>query len=80
MANTNVKVEKKEKDNSFTLLHRFQKKVQESSILPTVRSKRYNTRSESRAKIKKGKLKRIENSKKYEELKRLGKLIKKTKK
>lgn len=80
MANTNVKVEKREKDNSFTLLHRFQKKVQESAVLPTVRGKRYNNRTESKAKIKKGKIKKISSAKKYEELKRLGKLVKKTRK
>lgn len=75
MANKNVKVERREKDSSMTLLHRFQKKVQESAVLPTVRGKRYNNRAESKAKIKKGKIKRIKSGEKYEELKRLGKLV-----
>ena len=57
MANTNIKINKREKDNSFVLLHRFQKKVQESGVLPKVRSKRYSTRTESKAKIKKAKSK-----------------------
>lgn len=78
MANTNVKVERREKDNSMTLLHRFQKRVQESSVLPTVRGKRYNNRATSKAKIKKGKIKRLKSGEKYEELKRLGKLVRKT--
>lgn len=80
MANTNVKVNKKEKDNSLSVLHKFQKKVQESGILPKVRSKRYNNRKESGAKIKKGKIKKLKNATKYDEQKRLGKLVKKTKK
>jgi len=80
MANTNVKVERRERDNSMALLHRFQKKVQESAILPTVRKKRYNNREDSKVKAKKGKIKRIKSGEKYEELKRLGKLVKKTKK
>lgn len=77
MANINVKVNKKEKDNSSTLLNKFQKKVRESGILPKVRSKRYNNRALSKAKIKKGKIKKIKSGIKYEELKRLGKLLKK---
>lgn len=79
MANTNIKINKREKDNSFVIIHRFQKKVQESGILPKVRSKRYSTRTESKAKIKKGKIKKLDNAAKYEELKRLGKLVKRTK-
>lgn len=80
MANTNIKINKKEKDNSLSLLHKFQKKVQESGILPKVRGKRYNTREESKSKIKKGKIKKLKSATKYEELKRLGKLVKKTRK
>jgi len=80
MANTNIKVNKREKDSSLVVLHKFQKKVQESGILPKVRGKRYNNRTESKAKIKKGKIKKLKNSANYEELKRLGKLVKKTNK
>lgn len=80
MANTNIKINKKEKDNSLSLLHKFQKKVQESGILPKVRSKRYNTRDESKSKTKKGKIKKLKSATKYEELKRLGKLVKRTRK
>ena len=77
MANINVKVNKKEKDNSSVLLGKFQKKVRESGILPKVRSKRYNNRVLSKAKIKKGKIKKLKSGVRYEELKRLGKLVKK---
>lgn len=79
MANTNIKILKKEKDSSLVLLHKFQKKVQESGILPKVRSKRYNDRDESKAKIKKGKMKKLKSAAKFEELKRAGKLVKKAK-
>lgn len=78
MANTNIKINKREKDNPMVLLHKFQKKVQESGILPKVRGKRYNNREESKSKIKKGKLKKLKSASKYEELKRQGKLVKKT--
>ena len=74
MANTNIKVIKKERDSSLVLLHKFQKKVQESGVLPKVRSKRYNKRDESKAKIKKGKMKKLNGAAKYDELKRAGKL------
>lgn len=79
MANTNIKVNKREKDSPLVVLHKFQKKVQESGILPKVRSKRYNNRIESKAKTKKGKIKKLKSGEKYEELKRLGKLVKKAK-
>ena len=79
MANTNIKVNKKEKDSPVFLLHKFQKKVHESGILPKVRGKRYNVREESKSKTKKGKLKKLKSGAKYEELKRLGKLVKKAK-
>lgn len=78
MANTNVKVNKREKDTPAGVLHKFQKKVQESGILPKVRGKRYNQRAESKAKIKKGKIKKLKSAAKFEDLKRLGKLVKKT--
>lgn len=77
MANTNIKIIKKEKDSPLVLLHKFQKKVQESGILPKVRGKRYNNREESKSKVKKGKLKKLKSGERYDELKRLGKLVKK---
>ncbi len=80
MANTNIKVNKKEKEGSLAVLHKFQKKVQESGILPKVRSKRYNARPESKAKVKKGKIKKLKSGAKYDDLKRMGKLVKKTRK
>ncbi len=79
MVNTNIKVHKKEKDNAMSLLHKFSKKVQESGVLPKVRSKRYNERDMSKAKIKKGKLKKLVSANRYSELRRLGKLVKKSK-
>lgn len=78
MANTNIKVQKKERDSASSLLHRFSKKIKESGVLPKVRSKRYNDRALSKAKIKKGKLKKIASADKYAKLKRLGKLVKKS--
>lgn len=79
MAKTNIKVNKKEKDSASSLLHKFSKKVQESGVLPKVRSKRYNDRAISKAKAKKGKLKKLVSATKYANLKRMGKLVKKSK-
>ena len=79
MANTNVKIMKKEKDSAFSLLSKFQKKVVESGILPKVRSKRYNQREDSKAKSKKGKMKKLKSAIKFENLKRMGMLTKKKK-
>jgi len=81
MKNTNVQIIKTAKENSFGLLKRFQKKVQESGVLPKVRSKRYNQRALSNIKIKKGKLTKLAGKTKYDNLKRLGLLtVKFTKK
>lgn len=77
MSISNIKVEKNNSEPSASLLRRFQKKMQESQILQTVRGKRYNERSLSLLKEKKAKLKRIKNAIEYQKKKRLGIIIKK---
>jgi len=74
MKNTNVQVIKHIKENSMGLIKRFQKKVQESGVLPKVRSKRYATRKLSQLKVKKNKVIKLESKTKYDILKRMGKL------
>lgn len=80
MKNTNVQVVKNGKENPLGLLKRFQKRVQESGVIPRVRSKRYSNRELSDLKVKRGRLIKLESKAKFEELKRLGKLVVKTKK
>lgn len=79
MSNTNVAVIRNGQENPVSLIRRFQKKVQESGVLPRVRSIRYSDRKLSDLKVKKSKLKRLESAKKYTALKRMGKIIEKKK-
>lgn len=72
MSITNVKVEKNNSEPAASTLRRFQKRVQESGVLPRVRSIRYASRPLSDVKVKRAKLKKIGNSLKYAKLKRLG--------
>jgi len=76
MAKTNVKVNKREKDSPVVLLNKFKRKVQESGVIQKARSHRYSDRVNSKAKIKKDKLRRLIKTTNYEEMKRLGKLVK----
>ncbi len=71
---TNVEVKKTGNENALGLIRRFQKRVQESGVLPRVRSLRYNERSLSKLKVKRGRLKKLTKKTEYERLKKLGKL------
>lgn len=76
----NIKIEKNNNEPAASMLRRFQKKVQESMVLPTVRAKRYNIRELSDLKVKRGKLKRLKAGVEYAKLKRLGVQIERKKK
>jgi ribosomal protein S21 len=77
MSNVNVEVKKNANENVLSLVRRFQKRVQESGVLPRVRSLRYSDRGLSDLKIKKAKLKKLAGKEKYELAKRMGKLVEK---
>lgn len=79
MANTNVEVKKNANENVLSLVRRFQKRVQESGVLPRVRGIRYNIRPLSELKSKRAKLKKINNLAKYELAKKMGKVIERKK-
>lgn len=79
MSNTNVEVTKNANENALSLIRRFQKRVQESGILPRVRGIRYNIRPLSELKTKRAKIKKIENLAKYELAKKMGKVIERKK-
>ncbi|MEK7662358.1 MAG: hypothetical protein AAB355_02615 [Patescibacteria group bacterium] len=72
--NVNVEVRKSGNENALGLLRRFTRRVQESGVLPRVRSMRYSDRPLSKFKRKKGALKVIGRRKEYERLRKLGKL------
>ena len=79
MSNVNVEVKKNASENSLSLIRRFQKRVQESGVLPRVRGIRYNDRPLSALKTKRAKLKKLTNLAKYETAKRMGKVIERKK-
>ena len=69
---------KGDKGDAGMLLKRFQKKMQESGIVPKVKSRKFSSRSMSKLKIKKDKLVNLEAARKYEHLRKMGKLQVKT--
>ena len=75
----NVKITKNNTENGLSMLRRFQKKVQESGVLPKVRSIRYAVRELSDLKVKKGKMKKLAGGVEDNRLKRLGALVEKKK-
>ncbi len=79
MSNVNVEVKKNASENARSLIRRFQKRVQESGVLPRVRGIRYNDRPLSVLKTKRAKLKKLANLAKYEDDKRMGKVIERKK-
>ena len=73
---TVIEVKKNTNESNMSLIRRFGRKVQESGIIHKVKSKRYNQREESKLKVKRGKLKRLEGQAKREKLIKLGKPVK----
>ena len=75
MSNTNVAVKRNGSENVLSLVRRFQKKVQESGVLPRVRSLRYAERGLSDLKVKKAKLTKLKKAAKYEHDRKMGKVV-----
>ena len=74
MSNTNIEVKKNGNENNASLLRRFSRRIQESGILPKVKSKRYSEREDSKLKVKAAALKRLARRKENERLRKLGKI------
>ncbi|OGI76480.1 hypothetical protein A3C67_00025 [Candidatus Nomurabacteria bacterium RIFCSPHIGHO2_02_FULL_42_19] len=74
MAKTVVEVKKNPNENNASVLRRFSRRIQESGIIHRVKGNRYNVRKESRLKIKKSALKRMDRRKEIEVLRKLGKI------
>ncbi len=76
MSKSTVQVEvlKAGTESSASLLRRFQRKVQESAIVPKVRGKRYNERPKSKLAQKNNTLKRLTKRVETEKLRKLGKI------
>jgi len=71
---TNVEIEKGAKDNNLHLIKKFTRRVQESGIIPRVKSIRYAERNMSAYVKKTKKLKSIKNKDEREEQIKLGKV------
>lgn len=69
-----VEVTKAGTESGASLLRRFQRKVQDSAIVPKVRAKRYNERAKSKLATKVNTLKRLTKRVEIEKLKKLGKI------
>ena len=74
MAKTVIEVRKNPNENNASILRRFSRRIQESSIIQKVKGNRYNERKESKLKVKKSALKRMEKRKEIDRLRKLGKM------
>jgi ribosomal protein S21 len=74
MANTVIEVKKNPNESNTSVLRRFSRRIQESNIIQKVKGGRYNVRKESKLKVKKSALKRMEKRKEIEKLRKLGKI------
>ena len=77
---TNVLITKGNSDNNGLMMKKFTKKMQESGVLPRLRSIRYNERALSFYKIKKAKLRNLKRKEEIQTLIKLGKPVGNTKK
>ncbi len=69
-----IEVKKKEKETTSSVIRRFSRKMQQSKIISTVKSLKYNTRAKSDFKKKQDALKRIAKNKVKDKLRKLGKI------
>ena len=75
MAKTVIEVRKNPNENNASILRRFSRRVQESGMIHKIKKSRYNERKESKLKVKKSALKRMQKRKEIEILKKLGKIL-----
>lgn len=69
-----IKVRRQKRETSQSLIRRFRKAVQESGILILRRKRQYKKREKSKEAKKRAALRREELKKRYEKLKKLGKI------
>jgi ribosomal protein S21 len=71
---TNVEITRKNNESGVSMIKRFTKKVQESGVLPRVRSIRYAERQPSTYTKKKARLKSLNKKAEFEKAYKLGKI------
>lgn len=69
-----LEVKRKDKESVQSLVNRFSRAIQQSGILIRAREKMYKDRERSENLKKEGALRREELRKKYEKLKKMGKI------
>ena len=69
-----IEVKKNEKETSSSLIRRFTRKVQQSSILQRARSLKFQSRPESKLKKKTEAIKRVKAQKRMEYMRKMGKI------
>jgi ribosomal protein S21 len=74
MPNTNIELKRNPHENAMSLIRRFSRKMQESGIIPKVKSNRYSERPMSKLAEKNMMLRRLIRRKEIERLKKLGKM------
>jgi ribosomal protein S21 len=70
----NVQVERNNTESSANVIRRFTKRVQNSGIIPRMRSERYHARTKSQNVQKMARLKKLDKKATYEKLVKLGKI------
>jgi len=69
-----LKIKKKERESSQSLVYRFSKRIKESGILLQARRLRFHQRSKSEQAKKRTALRREQLKKEYQRLKKLGEI------
>lgn len=75
MSTVSIEIKKNANENNASVLRRFTRRVQEAGLLQKVKGNRYSERSLSKLALKKGKLKNLAKRKNVERLKKLGKIV-----
>ncbi|PIR70546.1 MAG: hypothetical protein COU46_00820 [Candidatus Niyogibacteria bacterium CG10_big_fil_rev_8_21_14_0_10_42_19] len=70
-----IEVKRRESETPMSLMRRFSRKIQQSSVLRHARSIQFHNRPDSKVKLKNRTIKKIEKYKKNKLLKKLGKII-----
>ncbi|MBI4120822.1 MAG: hypothetical protein HY457_01005 [Parcubacteria group bacterium] len=70
----NAEVTKNQNETNISLVRRFSKRLRGTGVLNAAKKIRFHTREDSQFKKKRWALKRIDKQKKYEKLKKLGKV------
>ena len=66
-----LEIRKKQRENAQAMMRRFQKAVQQSGILLEMRKRQFVKREKSNNMQKKSALRRVENKKKYDLIKKM---------